>query len=67
MLIPEMSFSSLRRLKNYMRSTCDQQRPNNIAMCHVHKNIMDAIDVCNVTLVLVSPLGLYYCKELNIA
>jgi hypothetical protein len=41
----ERSFSSLRRLKNYMRSTCGQQRLNNIALCHVHKYIMDAVDV----------------------
>jgi hypothetical protein len=28
-----------------MRSTCGQQRLNNIALCHVHKYIMDAVDV----------------------
>jgi len=40
-----VSAVSMRRLKNYMRSTCGQKRLNNIALCHVHKYIMDAIDV----------------------
>lgn len=37
-------FSSLRRLKTYMRSTCGQLRLNNIALCHVHADILDNID-----------------------
>jgi len=42
----EWSFSSLRRLKNYMHSNaCGRQHLNTIALCHVHKYIMDAIDV----------------------
>jgi hypothetical protein len=41
----ERSFSSLRRLKTYLRSTCGQQRLNSLAVCHVHKDIMDTIDV----------------------
>lgn len=41
----ERSFSSLRRLKTYLRSTCGQQRLNNIAICHVHKNVLDEVDV----------------------
>lgn len=41
----ERSFSSLRRLKTYLRSTCGQQRLNSIALCHVHKDIIDDIDV----------------------
>ena len=41
----ERSFSSLRRLKTYVRSTCGQKRLINIALCHVHKYIMDTIDV----------------------
>lgn len=31
----ERSFSGLRRLKTYLRSTCDQHRLNNLAICHV--------------------------------
>jgi len=41
----ERSFFCLRRLMNYMHTTCGQQRLNNIALCHIHKHIMDAIDV----------------------
>lgn len=43
----ERSFSSLRRLKTYIRSTCGQLRLNNIAMCHIHKHILDEVNVCN--------------------
>ncbi|MDD1617309.1 MAG: hAT family dimerization domain-containing protein, partial [Methylococcaceae bacterium] len=41
----ERSFSSLRRLKTYLRSTCGQQRLNSIAICNVHKDVMDTINV----------------------
>jgi len=41
----ERSFSGLRRLKTYLRATCGQKRLNNIAICHVHKDIMDTVDV----------------------
>ena len=37
------SFSSLRRLKTYLRSTCG--RLNNLAMCHVRKHVMDGVNV----------------------
>ena len=36
----ERSFSSLRRLKTYLRSTCEQRRLNNVAICHVHKHMI---------------------------
>jgi len=41
----ERSFSSLRRLKTYLRSTCGQRRLNNLAICHVHKHIIDGVNV----------------------
>jgi len=41
----ERSFSSLRRLKTYLRSTCGQRRLNNLPICHVQKNIMDGVNV----------------------
>lgn len=41
----ERSFSSLRRLKTYLRSTCGQRRLNSLAVCHVHKDVLDAVDV----------------------
>ena len=40
----ERSFSSLRRLKTYLRSTCGQRRLNDIALCHIHKDIVDKVD-----------------------
>ena len=41
----ERSFSALRRLKTYLRATCGQQQLNNLALCYVHKDIMDTLDV----------------------
>ena len=41
----ERSFISLRRLKTYLRSTYGRRRLNNLAICHVHKYVMDTIDV----------------------
>jgi len=41
----ERSFSSLRRLKSYIRSTLGQMRLNNVALCHVYKHILDKLDV----------------------
>jgi hypothetical protein len=32
----ERSFSALRRLKTYLRSTMTQKRLNNVAVCHIH-------------------------------
>jgi hAT family C-terminal dimerisation region len=41
----ERSLSGLRRLKTYSRSTCGQRRLNNLAIRHVHKHIMDGVNV----------------------
>ena len=41
----DRSFSALRHLKTYLRATCGQQRLNNLALCSVHKDIMDTLDV----------------------
>lgn len=40
----ERSFSSLRRLKTYLRSTCGQRRLNDLALCHIHKNVLDNVN-----------------------
>ena len=37
----ERSFSALRRLKTWLRSTMSQKRLNNIAVCHVHHDYID--------------------------
>ena len=41
----ERSFSALRRLKTYLRSTMLQTRLNSLAICHIHKHILDELDV----------------------
>ena len=38
------SFSSLRRLKTWLRSTRPQKRLNSVALCHIHQEILDTID-----------------------
>ena len=41
----ERSFSALRRLKTYLRSTMTQKRLNNIALLNVHSSYVETIDV----------------------
>ena len=41
----ERSFSALRRLKTWLRSTMSQQRLNSVAVCHVHHAYIDEIDM----------------------
>ena len=41
----ERSFSGLRRLKTWLRSTTSQERLNSIAVCNVHHKYIDAIDL----------------------
>jgi hypothetical protein len=40
----ERSFSSLRRLKTWLRNTMSQKRLNFVAVCHIHQTILDRID-----------------------
>ncbi len=42
--ISERSFSSLRRIKNYLRSTMTQERMNNIMILNVHKERTKELD-----------------------
>ena len=44
----ERSFSALRRLKTYLRSTMGQARLNHIAVLHVHQELVDNIDITEV-------------------
>ena len=39
--VSERSFSSLRRVKTYLRATMTQSRLNNLMILHVHKSITD--------------------------
>ncbi|XP_042912304.2 zinc finger MYM-type protein 1 [Parasteatoda tepidariorum] len=50
----ERSFSALRKLKMYLRSTMTQKRLNHVALCYVHKNILDVIDSKKVAQIFIS-------------
>ena len=41
----ERSFSALRRVKTYLRSTMRQDRLNDLMLLHVHKDITDNLNV----------------------
>ena len=42
------SFSALRRIKTYLRSTMKQERLNSLMVLHVHKDLIDALDLLQV-------------------
>jgi hypothetical protein len=39
------SFSKLKLLENYLRSTMSQERLNGLAMCSIERDILDTIDL----------------------
>ena len=41
----ERSFSALRRLKTWLRTTMTELRLNCVAVCNVHKSVIDTVDV----------------------
>lgn len=41
----ERSFSSLWRLKTWLRSNMTQPRLNAVAVCHAHQDILDNLDI----------------------
>jgi hypothetical protein len=41
----ERSFSALRRIKTYLRSTMTQERLNNVMLLHCHKDRTDALEL----------------------
>ncbi|KAK5874574.1 hypothetical protein PBY51_019510 [Eleginops maclovinus] len=41
----ERSFSALRRLKTWLRSSMSQKRLNNVAVCHIHQEHLDKLDL----------------------
>ena len=45
----ERTFSALRRLKNYLRSTLKQDRINNCLLMHCHKSITDTPNTIKIT------------------
>jgi hypothetical protein len=44
----ERSFSKLKLLKNYLRSTMLQERPNGLAICSIESDIFDGINLDSV-------------------
>jgi len=44
----ERSFSALRRIKTYLRTTMTQERLNNLMLLHVHQDLLDKIDLLEV-------------------
>lgn len=44
----ERSFSALRRLKTWLRTTMTQVRLNNLAVCHVHQGKLDNTDLTEI-------------------
>ena len=41
----ERSFSALRRLKTWLRSSMSEVRLNSVAVCHTHQHLMDCLDI----------------------
>ena len=46
--VSERSFSALRRIKTYLRSTMSQDRLNHLLVLHVHKELTDSLDLITV-------------------
>nr|CAI5836685.1 unnamed protein product [Callosobruchus analis] len=54
----ERSFSTLRRLKTYLRSTMKEDRPNGLASLNIHRNLDLNVD---------SILNEFFCTSTNCA
>lgn len=63
----ERSFSTLRRLKTFLRSTMTQNRLNDIALLHVHRN--EDIDIEQIANSFINSTKLrqntFFCKQSN--
>ena len=46
--VSERSFSALKRVKTYLRSTAGEGRPNHLMLLHVHKELADGNDIVEV-------------------
>lgn len=44
----ERSFSAMKRIKSYLRSTMGQERLNNLMVLHVHKELVDEIELSEI-------------------
>ena len=50
----ERSFSALRRVKTYLRSTMSQCRLNNVLLLHCHKDMTDNINISDIAKAFIS-------------
>lgn len=50
----ERSFSTLRRLKSYLRSTMTEKRLNNLLLVHTHKDLSTTLDLIKIAQLFVS-------------
>lgn len=46
--VSERSFSALRHVKTFLRSTMNQDRLNHLTVLHVHKTLTDTMDLIEV-------------------
>ena len=46
--VSERSFSAMKRVKNYLRSTMTQQRLNHLMIMHVHKEQVDKLNMADI-------------------
>lgn len=67
----ERSFSAMRRVKTYLRSTTGQQRLNHLMTLHVHKSETDSLDLIQIANAFVSRndhreqvFGTFSCEDL---
>ena len=62
------SFSKLKLLNNYLRSTMSQERLNGFAMCNIEKSILDTIDLNTILMILHQemPEEVSFCEPMDI-
>ena len=58
----ERSFSSLRLIKTYLRSTMTAQRLNNLFLLYIHKRLTDSLDLVSVAKEFVTRCQNYFGK-----
>jgi len=52
-VVSEYSFSALRQVKTYLRSTTGEARLNHLMLLRVHKEIADSMDIVEVAILFV--------------
>ena len=50
----ERSFSALRRIKTYLRSTMTEAKLNNVLLLHTHRELFDELDLVQIANMFVS-------------